>query len=126
MKLLLLLSMLFIVNLNKASDIVESVSSGDTYDVVQVYEAVELKSGSKSIDSYGNVEDAKIVLVPTKLDEGKYSVELTKVDSNFYKIYGTDLYIETRYCYEYATRDDAVLIIKSNYGYTKGEVIFID
>lgn len=118
--------MLFIVNSNKASDIVESVSSGDTYDVVQVYEAVELKSGSKSIDSYGNVEDAKIVLVPTKLDEGKYSVELTKVDSNFYKIYGTDLYIETRYCYEYATRDDAVLIIKSNYGYTKGEVIFID
>ena len=126
MKLLLLLSMLFIVNSNKASDIAEYVSSGDTYDVVQVYEAVELKSGSKSIDSYGNVEDAKIVLVPTKLDEGKYSVELTKVDSNFYKIYGTDLYIETRYCYEYATRDDAVLIIESNYGYTKGEVIFID
>jgi hypothetical protein len=118
--------MLFIVNSNKASDIVESVSSGDTYDVVQVYEAVELKSGSKSIDSYGNVEDAKIVLVPTKLDEGKYSVELTKVDSNFYKIYGTDLYIETRYCYEYATRDDAVLVIESNYGYNKGEVIFLD
>ena len=94
--------------------------------MAQVYEAVELKSGSKSIDSYGNVEDAKIVLVPTKLDEGKYSVELTKVDSNFYKIYGTDLYIETRYCYEYVTRDDAVLIIESNYGYTKGEVIFID
>ena len=126
MKFLLLLSVLFIVNSKNASEIVESVSSGDTYDVVQVYEAVELKSGSKSIDSYGNVEDAKIVLVPTKLDEGKYSVELTKVDSNFYKIYGTDLYIETRYCYEYATRDDAVLIIESNYGYTKGEVIFID
>ena len=126
MKFLLLLSVLFIVNSNNASEIVESVSSGDTYDVVQVYEAVELKSGSKSIDSYGNVEDAKIVLVPTKLDEGKYSVELTKVDSNFYKIYGTDLYIETRYCYEYATRDDAVLIIESNYGYTKGEVIFLD
>ena len=117
---------LFIVNFGKPSNIVESAASGDTYDVEQVYEAVELKSGSKSIDSYDNVEDAKIVLAPTKLDEGKYSVELTKVDSNFYKIYGTDLYVETRYCHEYATRDDAVLIIKSNYGYTKGEVIFID
>ena len=126
MKLLLLLSMLFIVNSSKASDILDSVSSGDTYDVAQVYEAVELKSGSKSIDSYGNVEDAKIVLVPTKLDEGKYSVELTKVDSNFYKIYGTDLYIETRYCYEYAIRDEAVLVVESNYGYTIGEVIFLD
>ena len=100
--------------------------SGDSYDVAQIYEVVELDSGSKVIDSYGNVKDAKTLLVPTKLKEGKYSVELTKVDSNFYKIYGTDLYIETRYCYEYATRDEAVLVIKSNYGYTKGEVIFLD
>lgn len=101
-------------------------SSGDSYDVAQIYEAVELDSGSKVIDSYGNVKEAKTVLVPTKLKEGKYSIEVTKVDSNFYKIYGTDLYIETRYCYEYASREDAVLIIESNYGYTKGEVIFID
>lgn len=78
------------------------------------------------VNSYGNVKEAKTVLVPTKLKEGKYSIEVTKVDSNFYKIYGTDLYIETRYCYEYASREDAVLIIESNYGYTKGEVIFID
>lgn len=101
-------------------------SSEDKYDVAQIYEGIELQSGSKSIDTYGNVEDAKIVLVPTKLDEGKYSIELTKIDSNIYKIDGTSLYIETRYCYEYATRDDAVLIIESNYGYTKGEVIFLD
>ena len=67
-------------------------SSGDSYDVAQIYEAVELDSGSKVIDSYGTVKEAKTVLVPTKLKEGKYSVELTKVDSNFYKIYGTDLY----------------------------------
>ena len=101
-------------------------SSGDSYDVAQIYEAVELDSGSKVIDSYGTVKEAKTVLVPTKLKEGKYSVELTKVDSNFYKIYGTDLYIETRYCYEYAIRDEAVLVVESNYGYTRGEVIFLD
>lgn len=126
MKILLFLSALFLVNATSSSLELTSVSSANTYDVAQIYEAVELKSGSKSIDSYGNVEDAKIVLVPTKLDSGKYSVELSKVASNFYKIYGTDLYIETKYCYEFANRDDAVLIIESSYGYTKGEVIFID
>ena len=126
MKFLLLLSVLFIVNSNNASEIVESVSSGDTYDVAQVYEAVELKSGSKSIDSYGNVEDAKIVLVPTKLDEGKYSVELTKVDSNFYKIYGTDLYIETKYCYEYCYSEEVILVVYTGSRYSYGKVIFID
>lgn len=97
-----------------------------TYDIAQVYEAVELDSGSKSIDSYGNVEDAKTVLTPTRFQEGKYSVELTRVDDNFYKIEGTSMYIETRYCYEYAYRKDAILILDSYYGYTKGEVAFLE
>ena len=101
-------------------------SSGKSYDVAQVYKSVELERGSKVIDSYGNIKEGKTVLVPTKIDEGKYSVELTKIDSNFYKIYGTDLYVETKYCYEYASREEVILVIRSNYGYTKGEVIFID
>lgn len=97
-----------------------------TYDIAQVYEAVEMENGSKSIDSYGNVEGVKTVLTPTRFDEGKYSVELTRVDTNFYKIEGTSMYIETRYCYEYAYRDDAILILDSYYGYTKGEVAFLE
>ena len=32
---------------------------------------VELESGSKVIDSYGNVKEAKTLLVPTKLKDGK-------------------------------------------------------
>lgn len=97
-----------------------------TYDIAQVYEAVEMENGSKSIDSYGNVEEVKTVLTPTRFGEGKYSVELTRVDTNFYKIEGTSMYIETRYCYEYAYRDDAILILDSYYGYTKGEVAFLE
>ena len=101
-------------------------SKVDSYDIAGIYEKVELKSGSKVLDSYGNVKDAKAVYVPTKIDSGKYEVELTRIDSNFYQIYGTNLYIETKYCYEYATRDDAILNITSNYGYTRGEVIFLE
>ena len=64
--------------------------------------------------------------VPTKIDTGKYEVELTRIDSNFYQIYGTNHYIETKYCYEYATREEAILNITSNYGYTRGEVIYLE
>jgi hypothetical protein len=32
--------------------------------------------------------------------------------------------VETRYCYKYATRDDVVLIVESNFGYSKGKIIF--
>lgn len=102
-----------------------STSKASSYDITGIYEKVELKSGSKVLDSYGNVKDAKAVYVPTKIETGKYEVELTRIDSNFYQICGTNLYIETKYCYEYATRDDAILNVTSSYGYTRGEVIFL-
>ena len=102
-----------------------STSKASSYDIAGIYEKAELKSGSKVLDSYGNVKDAKAVYVPTKIDTGKYEVELTRIDSNFYQICGTNLYIETKYCYEYATRDDAILNVTSSYGYTRGEVIFL-
>ena len=102
-----------------------SESKANSYNIAGIYEKQELKSGAKIIDSYNNVKEAKYVLIPTKIDTGKYSVELTRIDSNFYQICGTSLIIETKYCYEYATRDDAVLNITSSYGYTRGEVIFL-
>ena len=103
-----------------------STSQASSYDIAGIYEKIELKAGSKAIDSYNDVTDAKYVLIPTSVDTGKYEVELTRIDSNFYQIYGTSLVIETKYCHEYATRDDAILSITSNYGYTRGEVIFLD
>ena len=102
-----------------------STSKASSYDIAGIYEKTELKAGSKVIDSYNDVTDAKYVLIPTRVDTGKYEVELTRIDTNYYQIYGTSLVIETKYCHEYATRDDAILGITSNYGYTRGEVIFI-
>ena len=119
-----LLSLILIVLVSSASS--WTSSSTKNYDLAGVYEKVELNAGSKSMDTYGNIEEAKAVFVPTKIDTGKYEVELTRIDSNFYQICGTNLYIETKYCYEYATRDDAILSITSSYGYTRGEVIFLD
>ena len=120
----LLLLLLTTVLVSSASSVL--YTSSKIYDLAGVYEKVELESGSKSMDSYGNIKDAKAVFVPTKIDTGKYEVELTRIDSNFYQICGTNLYVETKYCYEYAARDDAILNITSNYGYTRGEVIFLD
>ena len=103
-----------------------STSQASSYDIAGIYEKTELKAGSKAIDSYNDVTDAKYVLIPTRVDTGKYEVELTRIDSNFYLIYVTSLVIETKYCHEYGTRDDAILSITSNYGYTRGEVIFLE
>lgn len=119
------ISLLFAAILILSASTKISRSKANSYDIARIYEKVDLKSGSKVLDSYGNVKDAKAVYAPTKIDTGKYEVELTRIDSNFYQICGTNLYIETKYCYEYATRDDAILNITSNYGYTRGEVVFL-
>lgn len=119
------ISLLFAAILILSASTKISRSKANSYDIARIYEKADLKSGSKVLDSYGNVKDAKAVYVPTKIDTGKYEVELTRIDSNFYQICGTNLYIETKYCYEYATRDDAILNITSNYGYTRGEVVFL-
>lgn len=124
-KLLKYLSLLLTATLILSASTTISSSQANSYDIAGIYEKQELKSGSKVIDSYNDVKDAKYVLIPTKIDTGKYSVELTRIDSNFYQVYGTSIVIETKYCYEYATRDDAVLNITSSYGYTRGEVIFL-
>lgn len=98
----------------------------ETYTIYKIYEKIELDNGSKVIDSWGNVEDAKAVLVPTEIDRGRYSVEITRISSNLYQICGTSLFIETKYCYEYATREEVLLNITSTFGYDLGEVIFFD
>ena len=98
----------------------------ESYTIYKIYEKIELDRGSKVIDSWGNIEDAQAVLVPTEIDRGRYDVEITRISSNLYQICGTLLYIETKYCYEYATREEVLLNITSTYGYDLGEVIFFD
>ena len=100
--------------------------ASDEYDVVEIYKKIDLEYGTLAINSYGSVEEVKTILVPTTLKTGNYEVEVTRIDYNIYKIYGTDIYIKTRNCYVYAYNDDAILIINSQYGYTKGEIIFLE
>lgn len=101
-----------------------SVLYAKEYDIVAIYEKVELPQGSKSCNSYGRIDDAKYVLVPTKLDTGKYVVKLTREDTNLYRIVGTDYYVELRYCYEYCYSEEVVMILKSSYQTNSGSVVF--
>ena len=97
----------------------------DDCDIIEFYERADLDSGSKSIGAYGGIEDAEAVLIPTSVEEGNYEVTVRRIDQNFYQINGTSIVIETRYCNEYSTYGtEAVMMVESNYGYTKGTIIF--
>jgi hypothetical protein len=95
------------------------------YDVSDFYVGIVPEdSDTKVLSKNGDVEDVEFILVPTKMETGKFIVKLTKQATDLYQIDGTKYFLKTRYCYEYATSEEVVLIIESNYGYSKGKIIF--
>ena len=123
-RLLLFPVTLLVVSLLSSSSALSPSHTSSSYSIIGLYESVSTPSGTKALDSFSTLREVKTVFLPTKVDLGKYTVEITRIDSNFYRIIGTDLYIETQGCYEYAIREEVVVSITSQYGYTKGEVIF--
>lgn len=96
-----------------------------SYDISEFYSVVKPSSGTKAVGRYDKVVEVEYILTPTKVDKGKYVVEVKKIGDNLYQVKNTDLCVETRYCYEWASfSEKVVLIIESNYGYTKGKIIF--
>lgn len=105
----------------------EEVSfASDKYDVVAILAKEDVRNNTMSIDKLGSYHEIEYILLPTKVDSGKYSVTLTRKGDNLYQIDGTDLYIRTKYCYTYCYRQDAVLVVHSSSYYSVGEVIFLD
>lgn len=103
---------------------VNSISS--SCDVTEVYQSTalnEISSDARILTNGELVSDA-LILVPTELDEDVYSFDVTKEGDNLYKVDYQNIYFETNYCYEYATSQEVILKWESNYGFTKGKIIF--
>lgn len=57
------------------------------------------------------------------IDSGKYEVEVSKKEDNWYEVYGTDNMIKTSMCLSLALNEKAILSMD---GYSAGELIFDD
>ena len=67
-----------------------------------------------------------IVMTTFTASAGKrYRLSVTRKDSNFYRIDGTDFYVRTRNCYEYAYSQEAVLVWEGRGSYSN-KLIFIN
>jgi hypothetical protein len=92
-------------------------------DVAEIYSAVAAPFGTLALTSLGEMDEIELVLVPAKIDDGTYSVAVSRMASNLYKVDGKNTYVKTRYCYEYAYSQDAVLRIDGP-GSSRGTLIF--
>jgi hypothetical protein len=67
-----------------------------------------------------------LATVSSSLAFDYYKVQVTRKSQDFYEVAGQGIYIKTRYCYEYVYYSDAIVKIDSPYGYTVGEIIFVN
>ena len=68
---------------------------------------------------------AAIIWFPSSASAETYEISVTRKDSNLYKVDGQEIYIKTRYCYEYAYSQRAILIIDSPGGFNIGKILFV-
>lgn len=102
-----------------------TANAESSYDIAELYSVIKPASGTKAVGRYEKTIDVEYILSPTKVDKGKYVVNVTKIGDNLYRIKDSDICVETKYCHEWASySEEVVLIIESNYGYTKGKIIF--
>ena len=96
-----------------------------SYDISEFYSIYKPEAGTIVVGSFSTTENVEYILTPTKLDGGKYAVEVKKIGDNLYQVKDSDICVKTRYCHEWAGfSEKVVLIIDSNFGYTKGKIIF--
>lgn len=95
----------------------------EEFDIEEIYKGVIPNSGTMVLSLDEELVEPEIILYRTGIDIGKYSVNITRKADDLYKIDGKNIYIKTRYCYEYSYSAESILIIESSYGYSKGKII---
>ena len=78
------------------------------YNIDEFHKKIDLDNGT--LDQNG--DDISFIFVKTKLDAGKYEVEISDGPGDLYEINGTDIYITFREYYGYAGYgDEGILIV---------------
>ena len=82
------------------------------HDVIRFYKKIDLDYNTLDEDG----EDIYAIYVPMKVDDGLYEVEVRKVSSKLYQIYGTNIYMLFRYSPYLYNFDKGILEVSYNSG----------
>ncbi len=90
----------------------QSYTDWEEHDIVRFYKKINLDYNSLD----GDGEEIDEIYVPTKVEDGAYEIEVKKVSSKLYGVYGTEIYIYFRYSPYLYNYDEGVLIVSYNTG----------
>ncbi len=90
----------------------QSYKDWDDHDVVRFYKKIDLDYNTLDEDG----EEIDEIYVPTKIEDGTFEVEVRKVSSKLYQIYGTNIYMYFRYSPYLYNYDEGILEVSYNSG----------
>ena len=90
----------------------QSYKDWDDDDVVRFYKKIDLDYDTLDEDG----EEIDEIYIPTKIDDGTYEVEVRKVSSKLYQIYGTNIYMYFRYSPYLYNYDEGILEVSYSSG----------
>ena len=93
-------------------------------DVRGVFREVDLPMGAMVQTGVGDLEEAQVLLVPANVESGAYDLTVTRKATNTYKVVGSNLYVITRYCFEFGFSQKATLRYQSAGTYGAGTLTF--
>lgn len=104
---------------------VNSIVASRGCNVESILTQVDVPIGSLAVGGISEVVEVDMLLVPTTLEAGLYKVTITRKVDDLYEIIGENLYVRTRYCFEYGYSVDALLELQTYSGGNLGKVTFL-
>jgi hypothetical protein len=101
----------------------DSIKPGQC-DVAQIFQKVDIPENSRVLTMNGSFTTASLLLQPAPLENGKYEFSLTRRATNLYMVENSNLFIETKLCFNIGFQQSATVVIDNTDGYIKGTVTF--
>lgn len=93
-------------------------------EISKIYQSEEISKEARVLTMNGSFAPATLLLQPLQLKPGEYEYALTRRATNLYKVEGTEIYIETKLCFNIGFKQKATIVINEDQGYIKGHVLF--
>lgn len=93
-------------------------------EIARIYQSVDIPKESRVLTMNGSFSRATLLFEPYLLEKGEHSMALTRKVKDLYQVEGTNIYIETRLCWNIGFKQSARVVIGDMEAHTIGQVYF--
>ncbi len=96
----------------------------DTCEIARIYQSTDIDKDAKVLTMNGSFSRATMLFEPYVLEKGEHNMNLTRKVKDLYNVEGTNIYIETRLCFNIGFKQPSKVVIEDVVGHKLGFVNF--